>query len=145
MLRAGLLNMRSVNNKIVNVDDLLDDHQLNIILMETWYEYSDCIAIKRLSGLGMNVFDIAQPIPNLNNNILEKLNFVNHDGLVVVSKPGINVARIESIMRFVLQEIHYSCIVSSIQLHDFLCWERPTEAITQKFNQLIDRSICNKF
>lgn len=65
--------MRSVNNKIVNVGDLLDDHQLNIILMETWYEDADCIAIKRLSGLGMNVFNVARPIPN--NNILEKLNF----------------------------------------------------------------------
>lgn len=63
-LRAGLLNIRSVNNKTENVPDLFEEHRLNLlILTETWHEDADSVAIKRLRNMGLNVIEAARAIP----------------------------------------------------------------------------------
>ena len=61
-LSYATLNIRSVNNKIEDVRQLMIDRKLNILaLTETWHEDSDCSTIKRLRSLGINVIETASP------------------------------------------------------------------------------------
>lgn len=93
-LRMGLLNIRSVGNKIENGLELFDDYHLNILsLTETCHKNSDSVAIKRFCGLGLNVIEQARVIPDQSR--LDDINYVNHGGIAVLSKPGTRLSRIE--------------------------------------------------
>lgn len=95
---AGLLNIRSVNNKTENVPNLFEEHCLNLlILTETWHEHADSVVIKRLRSMELNVIEAARNI--LPTTRLDNAHFVNHGGIALVSKPGINVAKVETKMK----------------------------------------------
>lgn len=48
-LRGGLLNIRSVSNKIESISDLFEDYKLNFLtLTEKWHEDSDSVAMRQL-------------------------------------------------------------------------------------------------
>lgn len=76
-LRFALQNLRSVNSKLENVINLLEDHCLNLlILTESWHKDSNSTAIKRLRGHRLNVIEAARPIPAGAHR--EDPGFVNH-------------------------------------------------------------------
>lgn len=82
-LRVGVLNIRSVNRKTENVSDLFDEHGLStLILTEAWHKDADSAAIKRLHSWV--------------STVLDNIHFVNHGGLVVISKPGIHIAKVDT-------------------------------------------------
>lgn len=63
-LRAGLLKIRSINNKLDNVLDFFDEFLLNVlILTETWHEDMDSVAIRRPWGMGLNIMEAARALP----------------------------------------------------------------------------------
>ena len=105
-LRLGTLNIRSVNNKIDGVRDVISDNHLQILtLTETWHENSNCITIKRLRSLGLNVTEAVRPIPPEED--CENINFVNHGGLAVVYKPGVIIAKIN--LKLKVDTFDYLC------------------------------------
>lgn len=80
-LRAGLLNISSINNKLDNVEDLLNDYQLNHLnLTKKRHENTDCVVIKRLRSLGLNVIDAMRPISNSTRQ--DNIDLVNHGGIM---------------------------------------------------------------
>lgn len=95
LIRAGLLNIRSVRNKTDNVPEIFNEFNLNVLfLTETWHECADSVAIKRLRGLGLNVIEAARDLPVSEN--LDSTHFVNHGGIAVISRPGTVVAKVDS-------------------------------------------------
>ena len=92
-MRLATLNIRSVNNKIEDVKELIHERQLHLLaLTETWHEDSDCITIEKLLSLGLNVLQAARPI--LKDTDVDDLAFINHEGIAVVSRPDIRVAKL---------------------------------------------------
>ena len=62
MVHIGYI--RSVNSKTDDVRDIVDTQHLDVIaLTETLHEDVDCVPIKRLRGLGLNVIEAARKIP----------------------------------------------------------------------------------
>ena len=105
-LSYDTLNIRSVNNKIEDVRQLMIDRKLNILaLTETWHEDSDCSTIKRLRSLGMNVIETARPIPA--DTDIDDVNFINHGGIAVISRPDICVSKMS--MRLSLSTFEHMC------------------------------------
>ena len=89
-LTVGAFKIRSVNNKVHDVLEVMSTYNLHILaLSETWHENLEYVTIKRLRSLGLNVIEVARPIPE---DIDANINFVNHLGLAVVTKPGVITA-----------------------------------------------------
>ena len=81
-LRIGALNIRSVNNKVDDVLEVMNTYNLHILaLSEAWHENSESVTIKPRS-LGLNVLKVARPILK---DIDDNINFVNHGGLAIVT------------------------------------------------------------
>ena len=105
-LTYDTLNIRSVNNKIEDVRQLMIDRKLNILaLTETWHEDSACSTIKLLRSLGMNVIETARPIP-ADTDIYDAY-FINHGSIAVISRPGIRISKMS--MRLFLPTFEHMC------------------------------------
>lgn len=74
---------------------IFDEYYLKFLrLTETWHEDADSIAIKRLQGMGLNVTEVARAIPG--GTQLDNVHFINHGDKASVSKPGTNIAKVET-------------------------------------------------
>ena len=92
-LKTGTLNIRSVNNKIDDIGDVMWKHRLHVLaLTETWHENSDRAAVKRIRSLGYNFIEEARTIPPTTKR--DNIQFVNHGGIAIISKPGTKVAKV---------------------------------------------------
>ena len=92
-MQLACLNIRSVNNKIDDVRDLVQDRNIDVLtLCETWHEDADCVTIKRLRSLEFNVLKTARPIDNKKS---DSVNFVNHGGVAVIARHGFSIAKID--------------------------------------------------
>jgi exonuclease III len=84
-IKIGTWNARSINNKLEDIDDLFENHNLQILtLSETWHENSDATIIKQLKAKGYRIAERARDIHTDNHNI----SFVNHGGVAIISKPN---------------------------------------------------------
>ena len=87
-LRFGLLNIRSLNNKI---DDLLEvkrDKKIDVFLLtETWHD-SESTSLGRLRASNFEVLD--RPRPRTKHDVLT----TNHGGVAAFSSPGIRLSMI---------------------------------------------------
>ena len=73
----------------------MKDHHVDVIaLTETWHEDSDCVTIKRLRSFNLNVVEAAGP--HQNGFRIDGVDFVNHGGVVIISKAGIAIAKVNS-------------------------------------------------
>ena len=105
-LHLGALNIQSVNNKIDDIQEIMDTHQFDVLaLTETWHEDSNCVPIKRLRSMRFNVLEAARPITTVKTR--NKVAFVNHGGIAVLSRPGIAVANVK--MVFSASSFEYLC------------------------------------
>ena len=89
-LKIGSLNIRSVNNKIDDVCDVMSKHRLHMLaLTETWHEDFDCETVKRIRNLDYNLIEECRTIPSTTKR--DNIQFVNRGGIAIISKPGTNV------------------------------------------------------
>lgn len=110
----GLQNVQSINSKLDNVVDLLEDYHLNLlVLTETWHEDLDWVAIRILRGLGLSVIEAARPTTN--NTRRDEANFVNQGGLAIITRYGINITKLDAKIRSPTFE-HLCCKDGSGQL-----------------------------
>lgn len=94
-LRGGLVNIRSVSNKIENIPDLFEDYKLNFLaITETWHEDSDSVSMRRLRGFGYSVVEAARPIPV--SARADDVNYSNHGGIALLSKPGLHFSKVDT-------------------------------------------------
>ena len=92
-VRLACLNMRSVNNKIEDMRDLVQDYTIDVLtLCETWHKDVDCAIIKRLVSLRFNVLETAKPIDSKKS---DSVNFVNHGRVTVIARHGFIIAKID--------------------------------------------------
>ena len=92
-MQLSCLNIRSVNNKIDDVRDLVQDRNIDVLtLCEPWHEDADCVTTKRLRSLGFNVLETARPIDSKKS---DSVNFVNHGGVAVIARHGFSIAKID--------------------------------------------------
>ena len=88
-----MLNIRSVNNKTDDVRDIIDTHHLDVIVLtKSWHEDADCVPIKRLRKLGLNVVEVARVI--LVGTKKENVRYVNHGSIAVASRLGVVITRV---------------------------------------------------
>ena len=79
-LSFGLLNVRSLNNKVFDILDIRDDLTLDVILLvETWHD-PDSVCVSQLRNLSYNVIECSRPRRSDQNPLLS-----NHGGLVAFS------------------------------------------------------------
>lgn len=84
-----------MNNKTDNITDLFAEYQLNLLfLTETWHIDSDSVALKRSHGMGLNVIEAARELPHTTGGNVSY--GTNHGGLAIVSKHGVNLAKIDT-------------------------------------------------
>ena len=71
--------MRSLNNKVEDVVELIQDYKTDVMFMaETWHD-PESISISKLRGRGLVVFEKARPrLPESMNTLL-----TNHGGVAV--------------------------------------------------------------
>jgi hypothetical protein len=82
-LSCGLINIRSLRNKLDIVDELIKDNKINIMAVtETWHEDSQCVTIGRLRA-SYSVIEEARRKPDSDN--LDTINYVNHGGVALVA------------------------------------------------------------
>ena len=61
VIQAACLNVRSVNNKIAIISDLIKENKLQLIgLTETWHESQDDVALRRITLPGYRCIDVAR-------------------------------------------------------------------------------------
>ena len=78
----GLLNIRSLCNKIEDLLELRADQEIDVLLLtETWHD-SDSLPIRSLLSRGFSVVERARP--RINDNTLR----CNHGGVAIVTPPG---------------------------------------------------------
>ena len=95
-ISCGSLNICSARNKIEGIDCLMRDHLLDILaLCETWHESADCITIGRLRELGYNVIEQSRPIAI--DASTDNVDYVNHGGVALLSKPAFRVYLLRAI------------------------------------------------
>ena len=93
-LKCGTLNIRSMRNKLDEVNDLIRYHQLHsLAVTKTWQENAECITIKRLGCQRYNVTEAAKPPPP--QPVDEDIDYINHAGIAIISKSGVLVAMID--------------------------------------------------
>ena len=89
-LSFGLLNIRSLHNKLDNVLELRRDHGVDVLLLvETWHD-PDSSCISRLRQIGFNVAEQARPRSAASNHSVS----LNHGGVVIVSPASIPLSPI---------------------------------------------------
>ena len=72
----------------------MSKHRLHVLaLIETWYKDSDCAIIKRIKSLGYNLIEETRTIPPMTKH--DNIQFVNHGGIAIISKPGTKVAKVK--------------------------------------------------
>ena len=90
LLRYGTLNVRSINNKVVAVRDLLKDKNVNLLsVTETWHEDAEASCIKRLRSEGLQVLEQARLITHSMKT--DDVNLINHGDVVLVMRGGVRV------------------------------------------------------
>ena len=68
-------------------------HRLHVLtLTEIWHEDPDCATVNRIRSLGYNLIEEARTIPPTNKRA--NIQFVNHGGIAIISKPGTKVANV---------------------------------------------------
>ena len=92
-LVLGALNVRSLNNKVDAVRDLFNSRKIDVIcLSETWHENSDAVPVRRLRTHGFQVLERARPVSA--QAATSSGDFINHGGLAVVARSGLNLSRV---------------------------------------------------
>lgn len=87
-ISLGLYNIRSLNNKVDDVLEVLRDNKIDILLtVETWLDH-DSVCLGRLRSCGFTVVDRPRPRTRLDSIS------VNHGGLAFIIAPGIRASRI---------------------------------------------------
>ena len=100
------LDIRFMQNKIDDLDNLMQERQLHILaVMKTWHEDVECITIKRLRCLGYNFIEAARPKTPQTDD--EDNNYINHGGIVLISKQWIVVAKID--LKLKASSFEYLC------------------------------------
>lgn len=132
-LRAGLLNIWWVNNKTDNVPDLFEEYQLNLlVLTERWHADSDSVALRRIRCIGLNAVKDTRELSHATGDDVSHC--TNHEGLAVVSKPGINRAKIDTKLKLKTFE-HLCCGVGG----------RHAPLITVVIYMLGSQRVCDQF
>ena len=121
---CATLNVRSLRNKVDAVDDLVRSGGLNVLgVTESWHEGSSCVCIARLRALGYSVVEEARPIPPEAD--LDSVDFINHGGIVILARSGLQLHKIDSLGKY--STFEYVCArVTSCAAHlTFLLVYRP--------------------
>lgn len=136
MIRAGMLNIRSMRNKLENVLELFHEFDLKLLfLAETWHEGEDSVTIKRLRGLGFSVIEAARPLPDDRiADTIHNSHLVNHGGLAVIAKSGIVVSKIDSKLKTRSFE-HLCCRVGvgSASLITVVIYRPGSQSVSKQF------------
>ena len=62
MLYCALLNCQSINNKLLKINDVIVDNNLDAIVMtETWHMCGSDLPLRRVAPLGYSIVDVARP------------------------------------------------------------------------------------
>ena len=89
-LTLGLLNIRSLANKVDDVIALRRDQAIDVLfLVETWHD-SDSVSVRLLRSAGLTVLD--RPRTRKRHDTLT----TNHGGVAVISAPGVHFKRLHS-------------------------------------------------
>ena len=92
-MQLACLNIQSVNNKIDDVCDLVQDHNIDVLtLCETRHEDANCVTIKRLRSLRFNMLETTRPIDSKKS---DSVNFVNHGRVAVIARHDFSIAKID--------------------------------------------------
>ena len=92
-VRIDLLNIRSVAKKTDDVRELFQTHHPDVLaLNEAWHEDTDCLAIKRLRTLGLDVIEAARPIPSKAER--DTVGYVNRGGVASFRRRRVSIAKI---------------------------------------------------
>ena len=87
----GCLNIRSICNKTVTVNDVLSDHKLDVLaLTETWLEESADTCLAAIILPGGSIVEQVRPV---SRNTAISDSFVNHGGIVCLARSGIKMAK----------------------------------------------------
>ena len=94
--------------KTDDVRELYQTHHLDVLaLNETWHEDVNCVAIKRLQTLGLNVIDAARPISSIPSK-RDTISYVNHGEVTIVSQCcGVSIAKINVMLK--VSTFEYLC------------------------------------
>ena len=104
--RFATFNIRSMNNKVDDVYNLMKDYELDVMaLTESWHEDSDCVPIRRLRCMDFKVVEAARPKIQKKQN---SVNYVNHGGVVLVSKKGLALSQIP--LKLKITTFEYLCV-----------------------------------
>lgn len=88
-LTFGLLNIRSLDNKLDDLLEVRQDHGVAVLLLtETWHD-STSVSIQRLRTDGYRVIDRARP------RIRDDTLATNHGGVAVIAEPGICLTAVD--------------------------------------------------
>ena len=140
-LRIGALNIRSVNNNVDDVLEVMLTYYLHILaLSETWHENSESVMIKCMRRLGFKVLEVAMLIPE---DIDDNINFVNHEGLAIVTKPGIIIAKLN--MKLNAMTLEFLCCHITVDGASFILVDiyrpgsvPPSSALFNEFTGLLE-------
>ena len=91
-LKHPVLNIRSVCNKAVAVNDIFFDHQLDVLaLTETWHEELSDTCLTTIIPLGGSIVEQARPI---SRKAATSDSFVNHGGIACLAWNGIRMTKV---------------------------------------------------
>ena len=92
-MKIETLNIRSVNNKIDDVHEVMLNHHLSAqVLTETRHEDSECVTAKKIRSLGYNLIEAARPIKPATKH--DNIHFVNHGGVAIMSRLGVKITKL---------------------------------------------------
>ena len=105
-LQLGTFNIHSANKKLDDVVEIIESRGLHILALQvTWHEDSECVSMKKLRSPGLNDLETATLIPTASSAKKNGVCYVNHGGVVIVSKPGIIVAKIDVKLKLTTFEV----------------------------------------
>lgn len=87
-LKFGLLNIRSLANKVDDVIAIQREHAIHVLLLvETWHD-SDSVSLQRMRSARLTVLERARPRKRADSLL------TNHGGVVAIASPNVKMKRL---------------------------------------------------
>jgi len=101
-------------------------------ITESWHVDSSCVCIARMRSLDYNVIEVARPIPD--EAPLDSIEYTNHGGVVIITRSGLRLNKIESLGCY--SKVEYVCgriTVLGVLITILLLYRPGSHPLTAKF------------
>ena len=127
-LSFGCVNVRSLHNKLAAVNDVRNEHQIDVLLLtETWHD-SDSVCISQMRSQGFSVVErarVRQDSASLGTN---------HGGVVIAASPGVHLKQIDVDLKTC--EVVAAHVATTVPVCIALLVYRPPGPATGFFDEL---------